>query len=209
MLEFCSIGSPLAQPRNVIIGQVVSSIIGMGIRKGLDRYSSPASQELQWLAGAASCACAIVFMNLTGTIHPPAGATALLAVIDDNVTQLGWMLVPLVLISCLLMTVVALLVNNVQRQFPACWWTQGEVGSFWSRGHDDASDGQVDHSDAEKGKGAAKSEGDQSANTSGDEGGSPSPTPLVTITRQGILTAPGVHLHPEERLRLEELLHRL
>jgi CBS-domain-containing membrane protein len=62
-------------------------------------------------------------MALTGTVHPPAGATALLAVVDQSSVTLGWYFVPLVLLSCTLMIFVALLVNNVQRRFPVYWWS--------------------------------------------------------------------------------------
>lgn len=66
-------------------------------------------------------------MALTKTIHPPAGATALLAVVDDQALKLGWFFVPVVLLNCGIMLAVALLINNIQRAFPSYWWTPDDL----------------------------------------------------------------------------------
>jgi hypothetical protein len=67
-------------------------------------------------------------MTLTNTVHPPGGATAILAVIDPTVGAMGWMFVPLILLGSVLMVLVALLVNNISRRYPVCWWTPRDVG---------------------------------------------------------------------------------
>ncbi|KAI1662752.1 HPP family protein [Daldinia decipiens] len=126
VLEFYAIESPLSQPRNAVLGQLFSSLIGVAIRKLF--ALSPMLNKVIWVAGSLSCSCAVAFMALTGTVHPPAGATALLAVIDEGVAHLGWFLPPVVLLSCALMQCVALLLNNIQRRFPVYWWTPAEVG---------------------------------------------------------------------------------
>lgn len=56
-------------------------------------------------------------MALTKTVHPPAGATALLAVVDREMLEMGWLLIPVVLLSCLLMLCIALILNNIERSF--------------------------------------------------------------------------------------------
>ena len=66
-------------------------------------------------------------MGLTNTIHPPAGATALLAATTQEITDLGWYLLPLVVLGSVVTLVVACLVNNVQRQFPLYWWTERDL----------------------------------------------------------------------------------
>ncbi|KAF3764168.1 hypothetical protein M406DRAFT_277656, partial [Cryphonectria parasitica EP155] len=123
VLEFYAIDSPFSQPRNVLVGQLGSSLIAVSINKGFAQLPLRQYTQLRWLAGSLSCACATVFMGITGTIHPPAGATALLATTDDNIIHLGWALIPRVLLGCCLMLVVALIINNIQRAFPAYWWT--------------------------------------------------------------------------------------
>lgn len=205
MLEFCAIESTFAQPRNAIIGQLLGSIIGVACSKGFAHSASFQSQNLQWLAGTLSCGCTIVAMSLTGTVHPPAGATALLAVTDDSVSLLGWTLVPLVMLSCALMLVVALIINNVQRRFPLHWWTPEEVGAFWRR---------AKHTDIEEAKTEAGSETEpdqSSASVDGDLGQSV-PTAdhtAVTVTSRGVFIPPAVRLTSEELLLLEGLCQRL
>lgn len=63
-------------------------------------------------------------MGFTKTVHPPAGATALLAATSDEIGALGWYLIPLVLLGNAVVVVVACLTNNIQRQWPLWWWTE-------------------------------------------------------------------------------------
>ena len=65
-------------------------------------------------------------MQMTGTTHPPAGATALLPALDDAVWDLSWYYLPVVLLSSMLVLVSALLVNNVQRRYPMYWFSPAE-----------------------------------------------------------------------------------
>lgn len=61
-------------------------------------------------------------MVLTDTVHPPAGATALLAATDQPARELGWFLLPCVILSVVLMTACGCIVGNMQRQWPLYWW---------------------------------------------------------------------------------------
>jgi CBS-domain-containing membrane protein len=60
-------------------------------------------------------------MLLTNTIHPPGGASAVLATTDPIITAMGWYFVALVMWGTTLMLIVALVINNIQRQFPMYW----------------------------------------------------------------------------------------
>ncbi|PHH82512.1 hypothetical protein CDD82_5766 [Ophiocordyceps australis] len=125
VLQFYAIESPLAQPRNAIGGQLLASIIGVGIAK-LFRLSHR-FDDIQWLGGALACSATTALMGLTKTMHPPAGATALLAVVDKKLLDLGWRLIPVMMLGCALMLGVALLLNNIDRQFPMYWWTPQDL----------------------------------------------------------------------------------
>ena len=103
--------------------------------------------NLVWLVGALACASSSVIMTITKTIHPPAGATALLAAVDPGVRGIGWGLIPVVMISSALMITVACIVDNLQRVYPRYWWTPGPVGKE-ARGKGCKADGI----DVEKGK---------------------------------------------------------
>ena len=109
--------SPLAQPRNLIGGHVVSAFIGVLCWKLL--------QDFPWLAAALAVSTAIALMHATRTLHPPGGATALFAVIgSEKVHRAGFLyvLTPSITGSMILL-VVALLVNNLfsERRYPETW----------------------------------------------------------------------------------------
>lgn len=125
VLEFYAIESPLAQPRNFFIGQLLAAVLGMSFGKLFQLSAS--FTTIRWLGGALSCATVTSLMALTKTIHPPAGATALLAVVDDQILNLGWFFVPVVLLNCSIMFVVALAINNIQRAYPVYWWTPDDI----------------------------------------------------------------------------------
>jgi CBS-domain-containing membrane protein len=77
--------------------------------------------RLQWLAASLATAIALVVMHLTKTTHPPAGATALLPCIDPHIWALRWYFLPVLLLSSAIVLVTALMVNNIQRQYPKFW----------------------------------------------------------------------------------------
>ncbi len=111
---------PYAQPRNLIGGHLVSALTGVAISLYL-----PLPLELN---AALAVATAIVAMHLSKTLHPPGGATALIAVIgSERIQNLGFDYVwQPVLSGALIMLLVALLVNNLSaddaRHYPKYWW---------------------------------------------------------------------------------------
>ncbi|MBF0159607.1 MAG: HPP family protein [Magnetococcales bacterium] len=110
--------SPLAQPRNLVGGHVLSGLIGVAVYQGLG--------AIPWLAAALAVSLAIMAMQWTRTTHPPGGATALIAVIgSDQLHALGYgyALVPAGL-GAVLMLLVAVVINNMapSRRYPEYWW---------------------------------------------------------------------------------------
>lgn len=106
--------SPLAQPRNLIGGHLISAFIGVLMYKLL-------STEL-WLSSALAVSTSIVMMQITKTLHPPGGATALIANIgSEKIKALGFLytLYP-VLTGVLILLIVALCINNLSsdRKYP-------------------------------------------------------------------------------------------
>ncbi|TGJ78659.1 hypothetical protein E0Z10_g10101 [Xylaria hypoxylon] len=128
VLEFYAFESPFAQPRNLIVSQVIASVIGVSLSKLLQLRSD--DDWARWLGGALACAITTSLMALTKTVHPPAGATALIAVIDDRVVSVGWKLIPLILLSSSIMLLVALILNNLFSRFPLYWWTPSDLGAL-------------------------------------------------------------------------------
>ncbi len=114
VLVYGVIQSPLAQPRNLIGGHVISAIVGVTFAKIFP--------DIIWLASALAVAGAIVLMQITKTLHPPGGATALIAVTGSPaILKLGYLyvLTP-VLSGAIILLFVALIFNNMttNRQYP-------------------------------------------------------------------------------------------
>ncbi|MES2567206.1 MAG: HPP family protein [Bacteroidota bacterium] len=114
VLIYGAINSPLAQPRNLIGGHLVSAFVGVTIFKLIPN-------EL-WLSSALSVSLSIVLMQITKTLHPPGGATALIANIgSEKIKALGYMYVlSPVLTGVLILFVIALIFNNLtsNRKYP-------------------------------------------------------------------------------------------
>ena len=117
VLIFGAIKSPLAQPRNLVGGHVISAVVGVTVFKLL----SP----IPWLAAGVAVGTAIAAMHATKTLHPPGGATSLIAVLGGaKIHELGYFyaLVPAGA-GALILLVVALVVNNIpkSRRYPEYW----------------------------------------------------------------------------------------
>jgi CBS-domain-containing membrane protein len=117
VLLYGAVRSPLAQPRNLIGGHVLSAAIGVA--------SYDVLCDHPWLAASVAVATAIAVMHVTKTLHPPGGATALIAVIGGkSIHAVGYwyVLVPAGL-GALILLLVALLVNNIpkSRKYPEFW----------------------------------------------------------------------------------------
>lgn len=124
VLCFDKIESPLAQPPALLGGHFDSGLVGIIISKilyGSITLEDGAHSEYIWLGASLATAFAILAMQLTRTTHPPAGATALLPILDRTVNKLSWYYLPILLLSSTLVLVIALLVNNIQRRYPVFW----------------------------------------------------------------------------------------
>jgi CBS-domain-containing membrane protein len=110
--------SPLAQPRNLVGGHVISALVGVLCWKFL--------HDTPWLAQALAVATAIALMHLTRTLHPPGGATALIATLGSaEIQRLGfWFVLVPATLGPLILLVVALLINNIptSRRYPEIWF---------------------------------------------------------------------------------------
>jgi len=121
ILLFGPIGAPLAQPRSLLGGHTIAAIIGVCITKLFDIMPPEKADQYRWLSSCLSTAASLVAMEMTGTVFPPAGATALIASSQAEVRAIGWYYIPVIMLSAALMLAVALLVNNIQRQYPSFW----------------------------------------------------------------------------------------
>ena len=115
VLVYGVIQSPLAQPRNLIGGHVISALIGVTIQKLVP--------DILWLSAPLAVSLSIIFMQITKTLHPPGGATALIAVTGSaQIKALGYMYVlSPVLSGATILLIAALIFNNItkNRQYPS------------------------------------------------------------------------------------------
>lgn len=86
VLIYGVIQSPLAQPRNLIGGHIISALVGVTIAKFCP--------DIIWITAPLAVSQSIIFMQITKTLHPPGGATALIAVIgSEKIKSLGYLYV--------------------------------------------------------------------------------------------------------------------
>jgi CBS-domain-containing membrane protein len=102
---------PFAQPRNVVVGHFLSSLIGLTFLTAFGPH---------WWSVAPAVGTAIAVMMMTRTVHPPAGSNPVIVYL----AQPGWdfLLFP-TLVGALIVIGVALVYNNVTREarYPKYW----------------------------------------------------------------------------------------
>jgi CBS-domain-containing membrane protein len=102
--------SPLSQPRNVIGGHLISTTIALIIWSLLGK-----SLFIMGLV----LALVLILLTVTKTMHPPAAASALVAVNS----QAGWEFLIPIIVGTLLLVVISTIYNNLfqTRQYPKHW----------------------------------------------------------------------------------------
>jgi len=145
-----------------------------------------------------ACGLASAAMTLTNTVHPPAGATALLAAVDPVVSHLGWYLLPMVLLSTVLTLASACLINNIQRRFPLYWVTPVDLSKGVTDIERTPSVSRRSYSIRRK----SEDEGGTLGEGNGTEN-------RIAITSEHILVPEHIFLAAEEKAILEILRDRL
>ncbi|WP_255611476.1 HPP family protein [Marinobacterium arenosum] len=103
--------SPLAQPKNIIAGHILTTLIGLSV---LQLFGVQ-----PWSLGLA-VGLAVALMLATGTTHPPAGANPLLVMLTGQ----GWsFLITPVAIGAVLIVLFGLIYHRVicRRRYPTRW----------------------------------------------------------------------------------------
>lgn len=111
VLVFAFPDGPFSQPRNVVAGHVIGSLIGLVFLKLFGPH---------WWAVALAVGTTIALMMLTCTVHPPAGSNPVIVFL----IQPSWsfLLFP-TLAGALVLVAVALIYNNATRaaRYPKYW----------------------------------------------------------------------------------------
>ena len=112
VLLFAVPASPLAQPWNVVIGNIIAGVIGVSCALFIAEPT---------LAFSLAVALTIFLMMSTDSLHPPSGAVAITAVMGgESIHQLGYAFVfyPVLLNSILLLIVAVIYNRMLGKQFP-------------------------------------------------------------------------------------------
>ncbi len=111
ILVFAAHSGPLSQPRQVIGGHILSTTIGL----------------IAWSIFGKSIVIIVItitivliLMSLTKTVHPPAAASALVAINFEP----GWGYLIPITIGIVLIVLISMLYNNLfpKRQYPKHWF---------------------------------------------------------------------------------------
>ena len=104
--------SPFSQPRNVILGHLLSSFIGL-------LFYHFVSQE--WWGLGLALATAIAIMIVTRTVHPPAGSNPVIVYLTS--AKWTFLLTP-TLVGSVILVIVALLYINIDKKhhYPSYWF---------------------------------------------------------------------------------------
>lgn len=140
VLAFGVIESPLAQPKNLVLGQFVSALVSVAITRLFLLSPSYTTQldntefsPLVFVNGALCMSTSLLAELILGIAHPPGGATGLGAAVEPAAVKLSWHYIPVILASTLTTLGWALIINNLgRRRYPIYWWSP-EV-SFVSEG---------------------------------------------------------------------------
>ncbi len=138
VLLFAVPHGPLSQPWNVFVGHVCSALVGVTVAHWIGDV---------WLAGAVAVGGAITVMYYLRAVHPPGGASALVAVVGSQaVHDAGYLYVlQPVALNALIIVLVALLFNYpfAWRRYPAAWAEKKEIRLVAGGGHY----GPISHAD--------------------------------------------------------------
>lgn len=112
VLLFAAPGAPLAQPRNVIGGHLIATLVGLAI------MTIAGAGPWQMAAGVG---LAIALMQACRAVHPPAGANPIV-VLTAGIQDWTFVLTP-VLAGSVILVLIAVLINNTgrQKQWPTYW----------------------------------------------------------------------------------------
>ncbi len=104
VLVFGVPGSPLAQPKNVIVGHLLTALIGVLFANYL---------PINAITLAIATGAGVSGMLLTRTTHPPAGANPILIMLSG---QSWWFLVTPVLVGTLVIVVIGRLLQRAKKR---------------------------------------------------------------------------------------------
>jgi CBS-domain-containing membrane protein len=103
--------SPLAQPRSIVGGHMLSTLIGLTSLSLFGAHS--------W-SMALAVGAAITCMQLTRTLHPPAGADPLVVMMAGS--SWSFLVIPVLIGSLILVAIAYVYHRSTRTAYPSSWW---------------------------------------------------------------------------------------
>ena len=111
LIAFLTPKSGFAQPKNIIGGHFLSTVVGMLCFEGL---------PVNWWSFAIASGISVLLMQLSKTMHPPAAADPIMLIMQGGAAWQFW-LSP-VLAGSILLVFLAIIINNIIGQpYPRNW----------------------------------------------------------------------------------------
>ncbi|MCW8125043.1 HPP family protein [Microbulbifer halophilus] len=110
VILFCLPESPLAQPRNIVLGHCLTALVGV--------LSAWLFGVHAWSLGLA-VGLAVALMQVTGTTHPPAGANPILLMLGGQ--DWGFLLTPVAAGTVLIVLFGTLYHRALGQKYPSRW----------------------------------------------------------------------------------------
>lgn len=124
VLIFAAPTAPMAQPRNVVVGNTLSAIVGVALRVLL--VDLPGWPSGEFFVAALAVGAAIAVMMAAGSLHPPSAAMAFFAVTNAAAISERWLFIVFpALVSSIIIVLVAALWDNIfaaAARYPAYWF---------------------------------------------------------------------------------------
>lgn len=114
VILFAVPASPLAQPRNVIAGHLITSAVGLAVLYGLGDSI---------VAMSLAVGVAIMLMQYFRSVHPPAGANPLVIIMaGKDLIGIDFLMTP-VLLGSVMLVMLAAVINNYgeESDWPVYW----------------------------------------------------------------------------------------
>jgi len=111
---------PFSQPRNTIGGHLVAATVGITIQKMMNMGLFDI-----WLAAPIGVSLATMLMIKTNTVHPPAGGTALIAILgSSHMISMGYGLLVPTALGASSLVISSWAMNNMfkDRKYPKDGW---------------------------------------------------------------------------------------
>ncbi|OLQ11334.1 hypothetical protein AK812_SmicGene4884 [Symbiodinium microadriaticum] len=129
VIIFSGYKTAAAQPKNVILGNTLGGLVGVVVCSLMTQLGL---EKLLWLSAAISVSLTILAQEVTRSVHPPGGATALLYILTPAAQDLGyWFIFCPCFLGAVILVAVGCVTNNLaeDRIYPQYWWPRASTPS--------------------------------------------------------------------------------